>query len=70
MLRYGLEHAGKARQSGQPIHDVLVPAYLLRPDLFRVRPTSLRVTAWGETDTSGRMYRWLDLRMRRWIGTT
>ncbi len=70
MLHYGREHAGKAGQSGPPIHDVLVPAYLLRPDLFRVRPAYLRVTAWGQTGTSGRMYRWLDFRMRRWIGTT
>ncbi len=50
MLRYGLEHAGKGREAGPPIHDVLVPAYLLRPDLFEARPAHLRVVAWGETD--------------------
>ncbi len=50
MLRYGLRHAGKGREAGPPIHDVLVPAYLLRPDLFEARPAHLRVIAWGETD--------------------
>jgi purine nucleosidase len=50
MLRYSLDRAGRRRASGPPIHDVLVPAYLLRPDLFKARPAHLRVIAWGETD--------------------
>lgn len=50
MLRYSLDRADKHRASGLPIHDLLVPAYLLRPDFFKARPAHLRVIAWGETD--------------------
>lgn len=50
MLRHSLQHVRKKGQAGPPIHDVLVPAYLLRPDLFEARTAHLRIIAWGETD--------------------
>lgn len=50
MLRWSLERVCAQGEAGPPIHDALVPAYLLRPALFRVRPAHIRVIAWGESD--------------------
>jgi purine nucleosidase len=50
MLRHSLSHARRRGQHGPPVHDVLVPAYLLEPGLFKARSTHIRVIAWGETD--------------------
>jgi purine nucleosidase len=50
MLRYSFDYVSKRGQPGPAVHDVLVPAYMLRPDLFRTRPAHIRVLAWGETD--------------------
>jgi len=50
MLRYSLEYVSKRGQPGPAVHDVLAPAYLARPELFRTRPAHIRVLAWGETD--------------------
>jgi purine nucleosidase len=50
MLRYSLDHVRSRGQAGPAVHDVLVPAYLLRPELFGTRPAHVRVLAWGETD--------------------
>ncbi len=33
-----------------PVHDLLVPAFLLRPDLFATRTARVSVIDWGETD--------------------
>lgn len=50
MLRHSLAQVGRRGHAGPPVHDVLVPAYLLRPELFKARPAHIRVIAWGETD--------------------
>ncbi|HKO07467.1 MAG TPA: nucleoside hydrolase [Alphaproteobacteria bacterium] len=50
MLRHGLARARAQGEPGPPVHDVLVPAYLLVPHLFAARPAHIRVIAWGETD--------------------
>ena len=50
MLRYSHGYVAKRGQAGPAVHDVLAPAYLLRPDLFKARPAHIRVLAWGETD--------------------
>jgi purine nucleosidase len=50
MLRHSFEYVSKRRQPGPAVHDVLAPAYMLRPDLFKARRAHIRVLAWGETD--------------------
>ena len=50
MLRRGLARARERGEPGPPVHDALVPAYLLAPELFTARPAHIRVIAWGETD--------------------
>ena len=50
MLRFSLKRARAEAGAGPAVHDVLVPAYLLAPELFTARPAHIRVIAWGETD--------------------
>ncbi len=50
MLRFGLDRAEALGEDGPLVHDLLVPAYLLAPQLFRARRAHLRIVAWGESD--------------------
>lgn len=50
MLRHSLAWVEKRGEAGPAVHDVLVPAYLLRPNLFKARSAHVRVITWGETD--------------------